>query len=186
MTTKKIKITMSERRPLTIVDCEWPVIAKADWWNGEHRFQANYERRIRVREHADGRRIVYGTYDSGGGGVPVGFRGAAGGFLLDKAGYGRPGVQDERTVRAIRRVAGIIGDDAMADECIADLPAESIDDDETSAEPSEPRDEIRLPCEGAMRMMRTLSEAASSSFCDPRYAKDLQAIADELAAVLTK
>ncbi|HTQ47486.1 MAG TPA: hypothetical protein VMI75_32240 [Polyangiaceae bacterium] len=120
-TTDTIKIAMSERRPLSISKEAWPVIAQADWWNGEHKCQANYVRRIRVREHADGRRLVYGTYSSGAGGVPVGFRGAAGGFLVP-AHDGAP--DDDETIRAIRCVAGIIGDDAMGAQCIADMPAE--------------------------------------------------------------
>jgi hypothetical protein len=127
MTTDKIKITMSERRPLSIDKEAWPIIAKANWWNGEHKFQANYERWIRVREHADGRRVVYGAYTSGNGGVPVGFRGAEGGFLVPA----RDGVpDDDGTVRAIRRIGGIIDDDKLADECIANLPAEPVEDED--------------------------------------------------------
>lgn len=115
---KKLTIPMSERRPPKIVEADWPVIARAGWFNGEYKFQANYVREIRVREHDDGRRIVYGSYDSGNGGAPIGFRGAEAGYLL-------PADADEsETIRAIRRVAGIIDDDKLGDECIADLPAE--------------------------------------------------------------
>lgn len=115
----KLKITMSERRPLTIDPELWPVIAQADWHNGQHDFQANTIRRIRVRQHADGRRIVYGFQRAGNGGQHAGTRNPEGGFLITA------GDEDE-TIRAIRRIGGIINDDQLADECIADLPAEYL------------------------------------------------------------
>ena len=131
-TIDKLKITMSERRPLTIVKADWPLIAHADRHDGAVKVQANHEWTIRVREHADGRRLVYGWLTSGNGGVPAGWRGAEGGFLVsplpgpDVDGK-RVGVPDEdETIRAIRRVGGIIDDDTLADECIADLPAEDL------------------------------------------------------------
>ena len=121
---KKIQITMSERRPLTIDPETWPTIAEAETWNGEHRFQANYITTIRVREHADGRRIVYGKHDAGPGGVPANWHGyRAAGFLID-AVDGRP--DDDETVRAVRRVGGIVESDRLASECIATLPAEEL------------------------------------------------------------
>jgi hypothetical protein len=129
---KKIEIRMSERAPLSIDPEAWPVIASADWFNGQYEFQANYIRRIKVREHADGRRIVHGHYCSGDGGAPIGFRGASGGYLVDwpvPESQRDPQVQDAfdaDTIRAIRRVAGIIGDDDLAGECIADLPAREL------------------------------------------------------------
>lgn len=116
---EKLKITMSERRPLTIVKAEWPLIARADRHDGAVEVQANHKWTIRVCEHADGRRIVYGWLISGNGGVPMGWRGAEGGFLI------AAGDEDE-TIRAIRRVGGIIGDDTLADECIGDMPAEEV------------------------------------------------------------
>ena len=158
---KKIKITMSERRPLSIVEDEWPLIASADWHNGQVECQANTIRRIKVREHADGRRLVYGFARAGNGGQHAGTRNPEGGFLVSaKVGYPVPSADDDETVRAIRRIGGILGDDAweearagemvepgedvaavvrrvgerarcseaMIDECIADLPAEDLDD----------------------------------------------------------
>lgn len=134
MTTEKkmLTIAMSERRPLRIDKEEWPIIAEADWWNGEHESQANYVRRIKVREHDDGRRIVYGFYGAGQGGAPIGFRGSAGGFLIDwpvPVQQRDPQVRESfeaETIRAIRRVGGIISDDGLASACIADMPEESI------------------------------------------------------------
>jgi len=115
---KKLTITMSERRPLSVVEEDWPIIARADDHDGQVECQANHVRTIRVREHEDGRRIVYGWLSAGRGGVPAGWRGASGGFLV---------TGEDETVRAIRRIGGIIGDDKLADECIADMPAEDLD-----------------------------------------------------------
>jgi hypothetical protein len=137
-TTKKITITMSESRPLKVDPAAWPVIAKASWHDGQIECQANYVRSIKVREHRDGRRIVYGIYVSGPGGGWQGFRGMRGGFIVDsvrdenrdprETAEGASWVfpDEEETIRAIRRVAGIIGDDSMGDECIANLPAEEL------------------------------------------------------------
>lgn len=121
---KTITITMSERRPLKIDPELWPVQASAKWHDNEHEFQANRRRKIIVREAKDdGRRIVYGYYTS----QWQNERGAAGGFLVP-ALEGQPDKPDEEaTIRAIRRVAGIIDDDKLADECIADLPAEEVE-----------------------------------------------------------
>ena len=141
-TDDKIKITMSERRPLTVSKQEWPIVARADWHDGQVECQANNERHIRVREHRDGRRLVYGYQCAGYGGQSAGTRNPGGGFLVspvpgpDVDGK-RVGVPDEEeTVRAIRRIGGIIDDDRLADECIANLPAEELDApgrDETDA-----------------------------------------------------
>jgi hypothetical protein len=121
-TTDKIKITMSERRPLTIDPELWPVIAQADWHNGQHEFQANTIRRIKVRQHADGRRIVYGFQRAGSGGQFAGTRNPPeAGFLL------AADADEDATIRAIRRVGGVIDDAGLAEQCIADLPAEEID-----------------------------------------------------------
>jgi hypothetical protein len=115
MTTesKKIIITLSERAPVSVLTADWPIIAKSDWHDGKVECQANRRAEIRVREHADGRRIVYGWLTT----QWQGERDQYAGFLLDKG---------DDAVRAIRRVAGAIGRHEVADECIADLPAEAI------------------------------------------------------------
>ena len=122
-TEKKLTITMSERRPITIVHAEWPVIATAFRHDGAIKLQANHEWIIRVREHVDGRRLVYGWLQAGNGGVVRGWSGAAGGFLVAPTGD-KP--DEDETVRSIRRVGGIIDDDKLADACIADMPAEDV------------------------------------------------------------
>jgi hypothetical protein len=134
-TEEKLKITMSERRPMSIVKADWPVIAKGSAFSGQYEFQAADGARVRVRRHADGRMIVYGyAGDWDGGGRPTRENREAG-FLI-------PADADSaEVVRAIRRVAGILAEtdiagqyaDEAARNCIADLPAEEDVPDEPIA-----------------------------------------------------
>lgn len=134
--SKKITIALSERAPITIVAEDWPLIAESISWNGEHRFQSFDEHWIRVREHKDGRRIVYGYSGNGQGGGRPGRRTIQAGYLIastrertapEDSGWASDNWPDsDETIRAIRRVAGAIGDNQMADEVIADLPAEEL------------------------------------------------------------
>jgi len=121
---KSITITMSETAPIKIDPAKWPKIASAgradgdvDYAYSEAPFAMWY---IAVREHEDGRRIVYGWKR----------RAKLAGFLLGS--FNTPldnasNVTDEATIRAIRRVAGVIGDEDLGAECIGDLPAQEIE-----------------------------------------------------------
>lgn len=134
--TKTLTITMSERRPLKIDPELWLVVAEASRHDGKVKSQANNEYAIKVREHADGRRIVYGYHQAGNGGQYAGFRERRAGYLIDaeqrstmrevdgKMTAAHP--NEDETIRAIRRVGGVIEDDQLAAECIADLPAEEV------------------------------------------------------------
>lgn len=110
----KITVPMSERRPMRISKAEWPRIARVSDHDGEVECQANRRWWINVRQHSDGRTLVYGGMSSNWRGE----RDREGGFLLapDEAR------DDETLVRTIRRVAGIIGRDDLAQGCISDLP----------------------------------------------------------------
>ena len=116
---RKITITLSDVPHVRLVEADWPIVANAEWFDGEHECQANYIRFVRVRQHADGRRVVYGTYSAGPGGAPSGFRGIRAGYLLSDS-------HSEDTIRAIRRVAAQVEDVLLGAECIGDLPAEEI------------------------------------------------------------
>jgi len=114
MPTKTRTITLTDRAPVRIVEEEWPIIASAKDWDGEFDFQAPRTWAMRVRQHADGRAIVYATYATQ-------FRGEVewrGGELLDAGAD---------IAAAIRRVGE---DGAMPEhvirECIADLPAVEV------------------------------------------------------------
>lgn len=128
---KTITITMSETSPVKIDPEQWHVIASADHHDGKVVCQANNVWLIEVREHDDGRRLVYGMHEAGNGGQYEGFRPTYGGYLFDEDGHGSddPKLRKEKetaTIRAIRRVAGLIGDSKLGDECVANLPAQEI------------------------------------------------------------
>ena len=64
---KTLTITLTDRPPVKIIDADWPVIAHGsyDRHDGQVESEANriWSLSIRVRRHADGRLIVYGTAD---------------------------------------------------------------------------------------------------------------------------
>jgi hypothetical protein len=131
ITPEKIAVIMSERAPLKLDPELWPQIAFVGRHDGVVEWQANTAWYIRVREHADGRRVVYGGKIAGVGGQYADFRELRGGYLVDSVRevdglvtHVHPDA--DGTVRAIRRVAGIICDDQLGDECIAALPAEEL------------------------------------------------------------
>jgi len=92
---------------------QWPQIAGAKRWDNTYEQQANRTWTIRVRQHEDGRTLVYAAYDS----QYQGEHGKRAGELLD-AGADIPA--------AIRRVGESAGCEECIDDCIADLPAEEI------------------------------------------------------------
>jgi hypothetical protein len=129
-TKNKLTITLSDRPPVRIDPEQWPVVASADerpgsFVNGTPK--PDYETdhyAIKVREHADGRRIVYGSCDAAT--AWTGSRDAKAGYLLappQPLGH-RDGTsdRDDETIRAIRRVAGAIGNSELGEECVHDLP----------------------------------------------------------------
>ena len=125
--SKRLTIPLSESAPVAIDRDAWPVIARADWYDGKVECQANEEAYLVVRQHGDdGRRLVYGDRDRGPGGMPQGYRGRHAGYLLPAldAAAGTP--DDDATIRALRRVAGVLGLDYLADEAIAALPAREL------------------------------------------------------------
>ena len=132
-TGKRITISLSERGPVSLDTSEWPRIAWADDWSGsEHECQASETMMLCVRRRRDvvgvAMRtrdvVVYGERDRGAGGMPISYRGSSAGYLLT-CDLGAEVPQAE-IVRAIRRVAGVIGWTAGAAVCIADLPVEEI------------------------------------------------------------
>jgi len=112
----EITIKMSETAPVRIDVRDWPVIAEADAWDrgkGTLETASEYEV-VRVREHKDGRRIVYGKS------VSPARDNINAGFLVEVIFSGS---DEKETVRAIRRVAGILKRESLAVECITALPA---------------------------------------------------------------
>src|ERR1700683_3663757 len=113
--TRTRTITLSNRPPVKIKEAEWPMIAKAEWTdNPAIPVQANRTASVRVRQHTDGRAIVYGTYSTQWQGESD----LKSGRLLAKGAD---------IAAAIYEVVDDIGVTAtMAAECVADLPAEEI------------------------------------------------------------
>jgi len=107
-------ITLSDRAPVTIVETDWPVIAQASEHDNQHEFQANRTWHLYVRRHADGRVIVYGVYRT----KFEGEHDRRGGHLLD------PGENIASHISGVAKALGF--DERMAQECIADLPAEEL------------------------------------------------------------
>jgi hypothetical protein len=166
-------ITLTDRPPVRVREDLWPVIASARRCDNEHECQANHLWHLTVRQHEDGRTLVYGSETAGNGGAFRGYEEARAGELLDAGAD---------VVSAIIRV----GTDArcskaMQDECIGDLPAVDLD-----ARPLSATGDVSMPLDGARRLLRTLDEVAASghSGIDPRNADSLRAVADELRAVL--
>ena len=60
-------ITLTGRRPVKIQEEDWPTVARGSDkdWDNTYEFQANrtWKASVRVRQHEDGRAIVYGFYD---------------------------------------------------------------------------------------------------------------------------
>lgn len=138
--SKKLTVTLSGRPPVRIAVDDWPIIAEATDrnWEGEFEFQSfrTSKASIRVRQHSDGRAIIYGSYSFDThfqDGKCIELRG---GELLDcDAAADRL-----RVVRAIEDVAEQLAErlahaggdrfgmdmTELGQQCVADLPAEDI------------------------------------------------------------
>lgn len=125
-------ITLTGRRPVTIDEAEWPIIARAsdDDYDGQdpalHQQASDQgqldEYSLRVRQHADGRAIVYGTYTEGWHSDHDGLTHAGRLLPADEAGGSNFAIAD-----AIRDVGAVLGvPDQLVADCIADLPAEKL------------------------------------------------------------
>jgi hypothetical protein len=118
-------ITLTNRAPVEIVDDHWLVIAEARAHDGMIAVQANRRWWMKVRQHVDGRVIVYGAYLTQWQGEID---------RRDGEVFGAPttrwanGVRlHEDTAAAIRRVAASLNaPDTLVRELIANLPAEPL------------------------------------------------------------
>jgi hypothetical protein len=124
--TKTRTITLTDRPPVRIREDEWPLIAKGtgdSYGSGDYsRYQQALAQgecdryRLTVRQHADGRAIVYGVFDAAT--AWTGSEDVSGGELL-------PPRAD--IAAAIRRVGAYCQlPDSIIRECTADLPAVEI------------------------------------------------------------
>ena len=125
--SNKRTITLTDRSPVTIKEDDWPFIASASDkdWDNQYEFQANetWKWFVGVRQHEDGRAIVYATYRFSTQWQNKRDADCKNGVLLD----GEPTPQD--ICDAIGQVCGNMeGErwDELAAECIADMPAEEL------------------------------------------------------------
>lgn len=129
----RLTIKFSDRPPVTITKSAWPVVAKATYedYDNEYRFQAfrTWDASVIVRQHADGRTIVYATYwFSTAWQNERDVQCYSGQMLSPEQG------RDVDVVCAtIRQVCGGMSDDCKCDwnelaaDCINDMPADRID-----------------------------------------------------------
>lgn len=128
--TAKRTLTLTGRRPVTIVEAEWPVIAKGadSWHDNQYEFQANRKEKasIRVRQHADGRAIVTAAYDYDSNWQGEANREYRGGELVDA------GADLASVIGRVGRLMVESAGDTRVDlhmvirDCIAALPAEEL------------------------------------------------------------
>jgi len=109
-------ITLTGRRPVTVNDDAWPIVAEAESLNDNAPNPPNRRSVIYIRQHADGRNIVYGWFRSAWQGEPD----ATAGYILDAP-------DDGAIAGAVADVAERIDAPAyMVDAVMADLPAEVL------------------------------------------------------------
>lgn len=143
---KKRTITLTDRPPVSINQDDWPVRAQADWsWHeGEHECQAFRKKSewLRVRQHTDGRTLVYCGCSYSTAWQNEESTSYRGGVMLTPTfdeypeslrvpGNDWTGAAVIDAIREVGlRMAKVGGCDQSAtliDECIADLPAVTLD-----------------------------------------------------------
>ena len=130
----KLTITLTGRRPVTVAKDVWPILAEAKELehDNQYEFQANRKTsaRLAIRQHADGRTIVYGVFQH-----TTQFQGESD---IDVRGGEMISAEDD-AIAAVNRVAddldqrithtGLLDPQPfsrVAHKCIADLPAEEL------------------------------------------------------------
>lgn len=106
-----LTVTLTDRAPARIRKADWPIVAKVEDWDNQHRSQANRDWTLIVRQHADGRALVYGIYSSRWADESD----RRGGELVESG---------DDIPAAVKRVAEYLGfSRELADRCVAKLPA---------------------------------------------------------------
>ena len=124
-------ITLTGRRPVTIDEAEWPLIARAsgDDYDGNDPAQLQQasdqgeldEYALRVRQHEDGRAIVYGTYTEGWHSEHDGLTHAGKVLSAEEVSSG---AAIEATIASVGVTLGV--PEQLIADCNADLPAERL------------------------------------------------------------
>ena len=130
-----LTITLTNRAPVRINKDLWPVVASArespgDFVNGTPVSSEQVDtHRLVVRQHfLDGRTLVYGVLDAATAWTHTESRRGGEYFTVEGADPSRCGDKDV-IVAAIRRVCRDVGLlESVARDCIADLPADDLDE----------------------------------------------------------
>lgn len=132
----KRTITLTGRPPVSINEDTWPLLASAkdEEHDGQVRCQANRISKwfVGVRQHEDGRAIVYAVYDYSTNWQGARDFHAANGQLLPAGCTNKQICEAIEYVCQLMETAESYGEDGqrwptLAAECIADMPAEDID-----------------------------------------------------------
>lgn len=114
MTNSRRTITLTGRRPVSISEDDWPEIAHGTVSDASRGNDWTRKADLRVRQHADGRAVVYGTSIS----KWQGERDESAGELVPAGGD---------IDGAVRRVAGHLpSSEQLAHATLADMPAEEL------------------------------------------------------------
>jgi hypothetical protein len=109
-----LTVKLFDHAPVRVVKDDWPLIASAKDWDNQYEFQANRTWTLRVRQHADGRALVYGLHTT----QFQHERGREGGMLV---------ASKDEIPAAVHKVAERLKFPVeLAEECINDLPAECL------------------------------------------------------------
>ena len=60
--TEYLTVTLTNHPPIRIQKDEWPILAEAYWYDESTEKESKECKRLIVRQHNDGRAIVYGIY----------------------------------------------------------------------------------------------------------------------------
>jgi hypothetical protein len=118
---KRKKIILSDRSPVAINPKEWPVIVEVWDHDGTFLTDAHTIYSIAIRQHSDGRRIVYGSRKVGPGGQTPDFRPINWGKILQSSES-----LTHYTLVCIGDCAEAIRCPALGQSAIQSLPAEEL------------------------------------------------------------
>ena len=142
---KTLTITLTSKRPVKIVVEDWPVRASSSFSEHDGKVECQANRKtsawLKVRQHIDGRTLVYGGYDYDSNWQNEASRAFRDGEMLTPTEEEYPlemRTKDhdwlgQRVIDAITGIGTRLGErsefsgfDTLIAECIADLPAEDL------------------------------------------------------------
>lgn len=111
----RLIIEITGQAPIAVDRELWTLIAEAVEFSGEFEAQADRLSRLSVRQHADGRALVYGEHTTRWQGE----QNYAGGHILTK---------DENLVLVVAEVVAELGfSDSLHQRCLASFPPVNLD-----------------------------------------------------------